>query len=263
MRRLVVKQQPGGSSQAGLQNSGFNAPLGVFGLWGKVIARHSEDHTVDITTDRQFVLQRVPVASRDWVTESDPPTGGRDLPPEGTYVFMLMPSGQVEGGFIIASIFPQTLASLKTDFLKDDKEEEAFSRVEGGWQKTYDKAKGDLLVEDDDGFTLKITKSDKKTVVTDWHGNTVTLDSSGIVVKDTNNNSATLDQSGIAIKDKNGNEIDMNAGGVTEKTKVASITGGALHVKGVVAPTGSGPFCAIPVCPFTGQPHTGEIVAGT
>lgn len=27
---------------------------------------------------------------------------------------------------------------------------------------------------------------------------------------------------------------------------------------GTVAPTGSGPFCAIPVCPYTGQPHVGN-----
>ena len=41
------------------------------------------------------------------------------------------------------------------------------------------------------------------------------------------------------------------------------ITGGMLTVKGNVPTTGQGPFCAIPVCPVTGAPHTGHVVSGT
>lgn len=42
-----------------------------------------------------------------------------------------------------------------------------------------------------------------------------------------------------------------------------TITGGILNTNGSVAPQGSGPFCALPVCPFTGSPHVGPKVAGT
>lgn len=42
-----------------------------------------------------------------------------------------------------------------------------------------------------------------------------------------------------------------------------TIKGGTLNVKGSVAPMGSGPFCAIPVCPLTGAPHLGTRVVGT
>lgn len=280
MKKIIIKPSPGGASQSGLQASGYNTPLGVYGMWGKVIARHSEDHTVDVLTDRGFEVRRILVASRDWVTESDPPAGGRDLPPEGTYVFMLMPTGQIESAFIIASAIPRTLSIMKNEFLVAGKEEEAFSRVEGGWQKTYDKSKGDTLIEDKDGFTLTVKKSEKKTTVVDWNDNQATIDENGITVRDTNDNKATMnasgtkiedkngniitmDASGIVVQDKNGNEVDMQATGATIKTTKGKITGGAFEMAGTVAPTGSGPFCAISVCPLTGLPHTGSLVAGT
>ena len=47
------------------------------------------------------------------------------------------------------------------------------------------------------------------------------------------------------------------------KAAQVEITGGILKVDGMAAPTGSGPFCGIPACLFTGAPHTGDTVAGT
>lgn len=41
------------------------------------------------------------------------------------------------------------------------------------------------------------------------------------------------------------------------------ITGGQLTTNGTAAPSGSGPFCGIPVCPFSGAPHVGNMVSGT
>lgn len=42
-----------------------------------------------------------------------------------------------------------------------------------------------------------------------------------------------------------------------------TITGGTLKVDGSVAPTGTGPFCALPACLFTGASHVGNTVSGT
>lgn len=41
------------------------------------------------------------------------------------------------------------------------------------------------------------------------------------------------------------------------------LTGGKLKVAGTVAPTGSGPFCGITSCLFTGAPHVGDEVSNT
>jgi hypothetical protein len=53
------------------------------------------------------------------------------------------------------------------------------------------------------------------------------------------------------------------AGSTVLKCPDVTITGGKLTVQGSVPPTGTGPFCAIPVCPVTGAPHVGPIVNGT
>lgn len=263
MKRIVVKPTLRGSSQAEMKNSGYNSPPGIFGMWGKVIARHSEDHTVDMVTDRGMEIRRIPVASREWVTKNDPPAGSRDLPPEDTYVFMLMPTGQIESAFIIASGFPHNLDALRNDFLVKDKESEEFSRKEGGWRKTYDKSKGDLRIEDDGGFVVSVEKSGKKTTLTDWSGNTATIDDSGVVVEDKSGNTIIMSESGVVVKDLSGNEVEMKATGVTIKTINGKITGGSFNLSGIVAPKGVGPFCAIKFCPITGLPHCGDSVVGT
>lgn len=47
------------------------------------------------------------------------------------------------------------------------------------------------------------------------------------------------------------------------KGAVTQITGGTLQVNGMAAPSGSGPFCGIPACLYSGAPHVGNIVSGT
>ncbi|MDR1837635.1 MAG: hypothetical protein LBQ89_08260 [Treponema sp.] len=73
-------------------------PLGKqFGAWGRVHALHSEDNTVDVYLDIGVYLQRVPVASKEWVIfgedrEKDFNSGERDLPPIQARVFIFMPT---------------------------------------------------------------------------------------------------------------------------------------------------------------------------
>ncbi len=55
-------------------------------------------------------------------------------------------------------------------------------------------------------------------------------------------------------------ESELNC---TVKAMEVKITGGILSVNGNSAPTGTGPFCAIPICPISGLPHIGNQVAGT
>ena len=57
-----------------------------------------------------------------------------------------------------------------------------------------------------------------------------------------------------------GDTVDVK--GVTTIDGNTTIKGGTLQANGTAAPTGSGPFCGIPVCPFTGAPHVGNIVQG-
>lgn len=66
----------------------------------------------------------------------------------------------------------------------------------------------------------------------------------------------------IKTGDCNVEADNVNLKGVTTIDGNTTIKGGTLQANGTAAPTGSGPFCGIPVCPFTGAPHVGNIVQG-
>jgi hypothetical protein len=57
--------------------------------------------------------------------------------------------------------------------------------------------------------------------------------------------------------------IEVEAASAELKATDVVITGGSLTVDGTAAPTGSGPFCALPSCVFSGAPHVGNKVSGT
>lgn len=84
-------------------------------------------------------------------------------------------------------------------------------------------------------------------------------------------------EDGIDMECRDGSSISVSADGdigissnkgisIAVKGDADISVGGKCSVKatslsapnGTVAPTGSGPFCAIPVCPYTGQPHVGN-----
>jgi hypothetical protein len=227
------------------------------------------------------------VLSKEWVTvektDKGKILGERDLPPENALVFIIMPSGNLDSAFIIGSGFITSYDKHTEEFLVPDKETEKLTNLEGNWTKKYDKETGDLEVvgtdEDDKILTLTIKKSEKKIQLKDWNendilidengtsltdtkGNKITTDDSGIKMEDKNGNKSTMDASGMKAEDKNGNKMEMAAAGTTITAVKAKVTGGMLEVNGVATPTGSGPFCAIPVCPF-GITHIGNQVAGT
>jgi len=62
----------------------------------------------------------------------------------------------------------------------------------------------------------------------------------------------------------------LSAGPVTVTSPQMNLNTTNLNIKaltitapnGFTAPTGSGPFCALPICPFTGLPHLGNVFAG-
>lgn len=73
---------------------------------------------------------------------------------------------------------------------------------------------------------------------------------------------------GISVKSKEkieigAQEMAMTADKVTVEGKQTVLTGGRLQCKGSATPSGSGPFCAIPSCLFTGAPQCGTDVLGT
>jgi hypothetical protein len=249
-----------------------------FGVWCKVLKRHSADHTVDVETAEGVRVTNVPVASREWVTVEDPILGERNLPPVNSIVFMFMPTGGIDNAFIFGSCFMPAYDKHVEEFLVEGKEDEGFTKLEGKWRRTFDKKTGDLEIigADDDDKTLVITvkKSEKKIQITDWNQNDIVIDENGVKTTDVNGNAVTHNKDGIKSEDANGNKVTQDSSGVAVEDKngnKAAMGGAGIDIedkngqKVSMGPAGLGlvtsdsaawmPNC-IPACPF-GMPHGG------
>lgn len=132
--------------------------------------------------------------------------------------------------------------------------------------------KGNMILCDDKDDSESIKLLDKE-------GNEYFSNKEGISISDKFENSYVSTENGIVITDKNGNKITKDSSGVTidvngdaninatgnctVTSPNVKITGGKATIGGTVAPTGSGAFCGIPVCIFSGAPHTGPTSTGT
>lgn len=97
--------------------------------------------------------------------------------------------------------------------------------------------------------------------------NTIKVDNKSNVEITGNSNINVGGDSNISVGGSSNINVEggskINVGGSTElKCPDVTITGGKLTVSGTASP-GSGPFCALPACLFTGATHTGNIVSGT
>ena len=89
---------------------------------------------------------------------------------------------------------------------------------------------------------------------------TVNIQSSGAM---TVTSSGTLDMSSTgAMKVKSSGALDIESTGAASIKGNLTIKGGSLTATGTASPSGSGPFCGLPACLFTGAPHVGSIVSG-
>jgi hypothetical protein len=90
----------------------------------------------------------------------------------------------------------------------------------------------------------------------------ITVEDGECNVKADTCNVEAVSECNIKAGDCNVEANNVNLKGVTTIDGNTTIKGGTLQANGTAAPSGSGPFCGIPVCPFTGAPHVGNIVQG-
>lgn len=148
-------------------------------------------------------------------------------------------------------------------------------RATGGLNKYGKEVNGTLLYESSDGekFTIAFVKCNKLEMYNS-DGVEVTVDALNIHVK-SDKVMCDIDGAGIKVAadtfeanysnsyKRKSAEATVEDDTLTIKTANGKITGGNFEMKGTCAPEGSGPFCGIPACLFTGAPHVGTKVAGT
>ena len=251
---------------------------GRFGAWGIVQELHQDDASVDVLIDG-LLIDRIPVASHEWVVPYDDfVSGERNLPPGNARVFVLMPTGNFDNCFVLCSGFslfdPNHRDTITTPSdIGDDISVRKTIMPATGWTKEYDPQTG----------TVNILSPDKKTsFLLDYrddephlHVNIFEKVKVDIVSEDSIEMSLfdvtfLIDKEGIInIKTKNDIKIEEKglnvetSENVTVNAPEVNVTGGIVKVKGSTAPEGQGSFCALPSCLFTGAPHTGTTITGT
>ena len=254
------------------------------GFWGKVTEVHPEANTCNVQMDTGIEISGVRVASFEWVAVQDGKhlTGERRLPPVGSYVFCLMPSGDLASAFILCSGFLRSEA-LHADFMEEGEDAaNTQKRVEhSGWNFEQDIRTGTRKwqnkTDEDATIALEINQEDEgeEAVVLTAHGNTITISKDGLAIESDGELSlsiegdVTLDVTGDAsISAKNATveasgDASVTGNNVTvEATVKTEIKGGQVVLGGTVAPNGAGALCGVPACLFTGAPHSGDTSVG-
>jgi hypothetical protein len=125
---------------------------GRSGCWGIVRSADSRGNAVDVYTDMGIFVNHVPVASFEWVANYDGYTSGsRNLPPEGARVFIMMPTGTMDGAFVLCSAPTVLDQKHREAFMQEGRETERLQVLPGGWRKTYDYTTGNYSISSSDG----------------------------------------------------------------------------------------------------------------
>jgi phage baseplate assembly protein gpV len=259
-----------------------------YGCWGVVQAVNSTSNSVDVYLDTGIFVGSVPVSSKEWVkvnTEGQKYVSGeRNLPPEDSRVFIMMPSGTIDSAFVLCSGFsiyetPHVDAFMAKDDSEKEKKDPVRQRVlPGNWKTEYNHDNGTAKVVSPDektSFLLDYEPSDPElhlslfdeTKIDAVSGKDmkITCFDTVITIKD-GEISINVPKSDVKVSGDASIEVSGNANVKATKTTVTGnveINGGDFSMKGNVPPTGSGPLCAIVVCPFTGAPHSGPQAKGT
>jgi hypothetical protein len=125
-----------------------------------------------------------------------------------------------------------------------------------------------MLITNENDITIT---SDKANIKVDKDNNiTLTSDAANIVIDKDNNITLTSNEANITI-DEDDNiklesgdaNIEITSDGEINIKGDVTISDGSLETKGTVKPTEKGPYCAVPICPFTGLSHIGDKVEDT
>ena len=97
----------------------------------------------------------------------------------------------------------------------------------------------------------------------------VKLTSAGEIDVHSKGNVTVTNDADVSITISGNSDITINgncnikvSGSCNIDSPDVNITGASLTVNGTAAPSGSGPFCGIPACLFTGAPHVGNKSTG-
>lgn len=199
------------------------ATEGRIGFWGYVSKVHSDSLTVDVVSDANCEYRYIQVASRQWVNADDK-SGCRDLPSEGSRVFVIKPEKSAANAFVLCSGFGQgeqpeldgftAESSMQTEVEKANNS--TYEKNPAGWVTKTDRTNGNIeFTSDDENIKVEIIpeSTDKEVKLTAWN-NTITINSDGITIETQNK---------ISLSGNTGIEVDAKTGKLGLKNSVADL----------------------------------------
>lgn len=201
------------------------------GFWAYVTAVHSDSLTVDLENFNGFKFHYVPVACREWVSK-DGGKGERNLPPVGSRVFVMMPTGTIQGGFVLCSGFSFNSVNEQADFrAAKDEDIEKFNSSKkilsnSGWTYEENLENGNVSIANGtQEIRIEAANADdsgsgiKKGLKITAFGSSFSVDDDGFIFAEKNGGKIAFDKNGAVVEDKNGNKITMGSGGIVVEDK--------------------------------------------
>lgn len=205
------------------------------GFWGIVTKVYSNTNRVDVESSRGFIYYGIPVLSTEWVCDQNNEyvSGSRNLPPIGTRVFVLMPTYDIPGSFVLCSGYAAGENSTHNLYAKNDSDIEKYNSIKekisvSGWNtKEYYTSGNKTLISKDENLEIKLgLEEDSENSIIEgieinaWK-NIINVTEDGIKIKDKNDIEIILGENGIEVyldtKSKSQNYVKISSSGITMK----------------------------------------------
>lgn len=181
----------------------------------KVMAVHMDRGTVDILTNTAMPVKNVPVMLRNGLNADEEVWGELELPDVDSQVVVAFIDNNGGQPFVLGSLMAWGYSKYQSDQTPAVSANKQFTLklLEDVDSKTYRKvfksgttvevgADGTLTVELPSGTYILADEAAGSVLLEDQHGNTVTMDSSGMILGDANGNDVTMGTTSVTI---NGN----------------------------------------------------------
>lgn len=219
MRVTVRKEAPKPSFRKEFQN------YQKLGFWATVTEVNSQSYTCTVLTSNREVIRNIPLASKEWISDD---SAERNLPPIGSFVFILMPDNCISNAFILCSGYPKGESALQGLYAqnedeKKEKDNKRESVTPSHWNETEDYVSGTRTITSPDGkISITATLKNKETdsLVIKCFDSVLTMNKDGIV----------LNPKKIDIDVGSGDISLTTTGDVSVNANSVNINNGALEI---------------------------------
>lgn len=202
------------------------------GFWATVIEVNSKCNNCTVLTSNKEVIRNIPVATtREWISDD---SQERNLPPVGSFVFIIMPDNCISNAFILCSGYPKGEVSLQGLYAKNDDEKKVKDTereivTPSHWNEKEDYVSGTRTLTSPDGniqISAILENKESKSLEIKGFGKTITLDENGIKLELSGDINLETDGD-LTVKAKS---LDVNEGAIIVDDTGIKMGNGSLEI---------------------------------